>query len=121
MKGQGGWGRGGLNIPKILNLYALNCRTSFRYLSIPCNAFIACYNYIMDIKSESVSICAGIPQNKINNRGWSWMEGRGQMIVDVGFWSSKHETNNGWLKIKSLVQGLSLAILNMDFDQIKRD
>ena len=26
--------------------YVLTCITSFQYLSIPCNAFIACYNYV---------------------------------------------------------------------------
>ena len=26
--------------------YVLACLTSFQYLSIPCNAFIACYSYV---------------------------------------------------------------------------
>ena len=37
-------------VVKILKLYVffniLNCISSLRYLSIPCNAFIACYDYV---------------------------------------------------------------------------
>ena len=41
----------GKTIIKILNLYisfnVLTCITLFRYLSIPYNAFISCYNYML--------------------------------------------------------------------------
>ena len=42
------------NIIKILNLYiffnVLSCITSFQYLSITCNAFIACYSITVNFE-----------------------------------------------------------------------
>ena len=39
--------------PLCHTLYVITCITSFPYLSIPCNAFIACYNYMLQRISTS--------------------------------------------------------------------